>query len=85
MHSFVKNLDQWSFRNSWLELLLLLTKTEKEVRCGILIHSFVFLELKAMNNFCTRPKIGLYRYVTRTNVSFFDPSPNYQRTEHSYA
>ena len=57
MHSFVKNLDQWSFRNSWLELLLLLTKTEKEVRCGILIHSFVFLELKAMNNFCARPKI----------------------------
>ena len=30
-------------------------------------------------------KIGLYRYVTRTNVSFFDPSPNDQRTEHSCA
>ena len=28
---------------------------------------------------------GLYRYVTRTNVSFFDPSPNDQRTEHSCA
>ena len=28
---------------------------------------------------------GLYRYVTRTNVSFFDPIPNDQRTEHSYA
>ena len=27
----------------------------------------------------------LYRYVTRTNVSFFDPSPNDQRTEHSCA
>ena len=30
-------------------------------------------------------KVGLYRYVTRTNVSFFDPSPNDQRTEHSCA
>ena len=28
---------------------------------------------------------GLYRYVTRTNVSFFDSSPNDQRTEHSSA
>ena len=28
---------------------------------------------------------GLYRYVTRTNVSFFDPSPNDQRTENSCA
>ena len=27
----------------------------------------------------------LYRYVTRTNISFFDPSPNNQRTEHSCA
>ena len=27
----------------------------------------------------------LYRYVTRTNVSFFDPGPNNQRTEHSCA
>ena len=26
--------------------------------------------------------LRLYRYVTRTNVSFFDPSPNDQRTEH---
>ena len=30
-------------------------------------------------------KYWLYRYVTRTNVSFFDPSPNDQRTEHSCA
>ena len=30
-------------------------------------------------------KNRLYRYVTRTNVSFFDPSPNDQRTEHSCA
>ena len=30
-------------------------------------------------------KEGLYRYVTRTNVSFFDPSPNDQRTEYSCA
>ena len=30
-------------------------------------------------------KFRLYRYVTRTNVSFFDPSPNDQRTEHSCA
>ena len=29
--------------------------------------------------------VGLYRYVTRTNVSFFDPSPDDQRTEHSCA
>ena len=29
------------------------------------------------------PDSWLYRYVTRTNVSFFDPSPNDQRTEHS--
>ena len=28
---------------------------------------------------------GLYRYATRTNVSFFDPSPNDQRTEYSCA
>ena len=28
---------------------------------------------------------GLYRYVTRTNISFFDRSPNDQRTEHSCA
>ena len=27
----------------------------------------------------------LYRYVTRTNVSFFDPSPNDERTEYSCA
>ena len=33
----------------------------------------------------TRLKFRLYRYVTRTNVSFFDPSPNDQRTEHSCA
>ena len=32
-----------------------------------------------------RLRFGLYRYVTRTNVSFFDPSPNDQRTEHSCA
>ena len=31
------------------------------------------------------PKMGLYRYVTRTNVSFFDPSPNDERTEYSCA
>ena len=34
-------------------------------------------------------KVELYRYVTgrvtRTNVSFFDPSPNDERTEHSCA
>ena len=30
-------------------------------------------------------KFWLYRYVTRTNVSFFDPSPNDQRTENSCA
>ena len=30
-------------------------------------------------------KNRLYRYVMRTNVSFFDPSPNDQRTEHSCA
>ena len=29
--------------------------------------------------------IRLYRYFTRTNVSFFDPSPNDQRMEHSCA
>ena len=32
-----------------------------------------------------RGKIWLSRYVTRTNISFFDPSPNDQRTEHSCA
>ena len=32
-----------------------------------------------------RGEFWLYRYVTRTNVSFFDPSPNDQRTEHSCA
>ena len=33
----------------------------------------------------TQTFFRLYRYVTRTNVSFFDPSPNDQRTEHSCA
>ena len=31
------------------------------------------------------PGIEVDRYVTHTNVSFFDPSPDDQRTEHSCA
>ena len=40
---------------------------------------------KKENRKIERGEFRLYRYVRRTNVSFFDPSPNDQRTEHSCA
>ena len=45
----------------------------------------IFSEVSVFRTFTSVPINGLYRYVTRTNVSFFDPSPNDQRTEHSCA
>ena len=41
--------------------------------------------LKKSANFYCWCTFWLYRYVTRTNVSFFDSSPNDQITEHSCA
>ena len=70
--------DKFGFRlNFGLGHALLLRLS---VGCGGVLNSpgSVFLFFWVSN-------VGLYRYVTRTNVSFFDPSPNDQRTEHSCA
>ena len=49
-------------------------------------RSYKFASLKFSGFFLvSQVGIRLYRYVTRTNVSFFNPSPNDQRTEHSCA
>ena len=51
------------------------------VSVRVISHAFG----SADNSYLDIDNSGLYRYVTRTNVSFFDPSPNDQKTEHSCA